>query len=510
MQGEPKARQNPQRLQTLRNFEMDSLIELIQTHGTQDWSKRCAKAFDELYSAKGGRYPERAQKAATPRIAEFKGDTGVPFGALIHPSNPNSGPYGGMSFVVFPVADAPCLVGLVVGTQGLSPDEAILARPGHARKVRAICAWLNHHHSKGKLIAWAKRDPVRTDLDVPENIIREFHLYGAIFEKYGKELYGIFTPSGDADATANATKAFLDLMFSERKQFPLKSAESDAERIQKSYFAHLMPDVDESEVAALLEERRYVIIEGPPGTGKTRMALRLLHNYYVGRGASIQFHPNTTYESFVGGLAPTQSTDGFGFRFAPQKRELIRAAEEAMKDPPQPYLLHVDEINRADLSKILGEAIFLLEPQADEPRVVNLAYDFSPPFGRRLSLPKNLHILGTMNSADRSIAIVDVAVRRRFAFVKLWPQINVVVQHGGPRMLRAFKELMTIFVEYAADESFPLAPGHSYFLEPDDKRAARSLKVHLAPLLEEYLSQGYVATFSDAIRAYLQWLETLD
>jgi len=77
-------------------------------------------------------------------------------------------------------------------------------------------------------------------------------------------------------------------------------------------------------------------------------------------------------------------------------------------------------------------------------------------------------------------------------------------------MLRAFKELMTIFVEYAADEAFPLAPGHSYFLEPDDKQAARLLKVHLAPLLEEYLSQGYVATFSDAIRAYLQWLETLD
>ena len=77
---------------------MDSLIELIQTHGTHDWSARCKDAFDELYSAKGGRYPERAQKAAVPRIPEFKGDTGVPFGALIHPSNPDSGPYGGMSF----------------------------------------------------------------------------------------------------------------------------------------------------------------------------------------------------------------------------------------------------------------------------------------------------------------------------------------------------------------------------------------------------------------------------
>jgi 5-methylcytosine-specific restriction enzyme B len=418
--------------------------------------------------------------------------------------------YGGMSFVVFPVSDAPCLVGMVVGTQGLSPDEDILARPGHARKVGAICAWLNHRHGKGKLCAWAKQDPVRTDLDVPENIVREFYPYGAIFERYGRVLYGIFTPLNDADATADATKAFLDLMFSERIQFPLKSAEGDAERIRMNYFAHLMPDVRESEVAALLRERLYLIIEGPPGTGKTRMALRLLREFYGGRGTSIQFHPNTTYESFVGGLAPIQSTDGLGFRFAPQKGELMRAAEEAMKDPSQPFLLHVDEINRADLSKILGEAIFLLEPRADEARVVNLAYDFGVPFGRRLSLPENLHILGTMNSADRSIAIVDVAVRRRFVFVKLWPQISVVVEHGGPRMQKAFEQLLAIFVEYAGDEAFSLAPGHSYFLEKDDKQAARLLRVHLAPLLEEYLSQGYVATFSDAIRAYLQWLETLD
>jgi 5-methylcytosine-specific restriction protein B len=415
-----------------------------------------------------------------------------------------------MSFVVFPVSDAPCLVGMVVGTQGLSPDEDILARPGHGRKVSAICAWLNHHHGRGKLCAWAKRDPVRTDVNVPENIAREFHQYGAIFERYGRVLYGIFMPMEDADATSDATKAFLDLMFSERRQFPLKAAEDDAERIRTSYFAHLTPEVHESEVTTLLRERRYVIIEGPPGTGKTRMALRMLHHFYGGRGTSIQFHPNTTYESFVGGLAPIQSTDGLGFRFAPQKGELMRAAEEAIKDPSQAFLLHIDEINRADLSKILGEAIYLLEPQADEPRVVNLAHDFGPPFGRRFWLPENLHVLGTMNSADRSIAIVDVAVRRRFAFVKLWPQIKVVVEHGGPRMQKAFKELMSIFVDYAGDEAFPLTPGHSYFLEKEDKQAARLLRVHLAPLLEEYLSQGYVATFSDAIRAYLQWLETLD
>ena len=114
-----------------------------------------------------------------------------------------------------------------------------------------------------------------------------------------------------------------------------------------------------------------------------------------------------------------------------------------------------------------------------------------------------------MNSSDRSIAIVDIAVRRRFAFVKLWPQTAVVQELGCEIMQRAFQELLSIFLEYADEESMALLPGHSYFLEKDPDQALISLKVNLVPLLEEYLSQGYVAAFSDSIRAYLQWLESL-
>jgi 5-methylcytosine-specific restriction protein B len=275
-------------------------------------------------------------------------------------------------------------------------------------------------------------------------------------------------------------------MFSERKQFPLKSKESDAERIRSGYFTQILPDVPEKKVAALLQSQRYAIVEGPPGTGKTRMALRLLKLHYGGRGTSIQFHPNTTYENFVGGLAPLLSAGELGLRFAPRKGALMRAAEVALEHPTETFLLHVDEINRADLAKILGEAIFLLESHADEKRVLDLAYDFGPPFGNRFSLPENLHILGTMNSADRSIAIVDVAVRRRFAFVKLWPQSSVVAELGGTLMQEAFEKLVEIFVDHASEDAFSLAPGHSYFLERDDAKAAQSLKVNLGPLLQEY------------------------
>jgi 5-methylcytosine-specific restriction enzyme B len=85
----------------------------------------------------------------------------VPFAAYIHPSNPTRGAYGGLSFVIFPVADAPCLVGLGVGTQGLVPEETVLGRPGHARKVGENTAWLHREFGRGSQLAWAKQNPIR-------------------------------------------------------------------------------------------------------------------------------------------------------------------------------------------------------------------------------------------------------------------------------------------------------------------------------------------------------------
>lgn len=144
---------------------------------------------------------------------------------------------------------------------------------------------------------------------------------------------------------------------------------------------------------------------------------------------------------------------------------LMNAAAAAMK-APRPYLLHIDEINRADLSKILGEAIFLFEPKADRERTVELQYDFGDPFHQILRLPKNLHILGTMNSADRSIAIVDVAVRRRFGFLSMWPQMSVVESHGCELMQTAFRDLVSIFVEHGPKTRSIWCPGIRIFSNP--------------------------------------------
>lgn len=496
-------------LDTTMTNSLQPLLEIIHTGTSESWSERNKRAFEALFGAPGGRYRASAKDVVTLRAPEFSSDSGVPFAAYIHPSNPPSGPYGGMSFVIFPVTGKPCLVAMGVGTQGLSPDEAILGRPGHARKIQAICAWLNKEYGRGQQIAWAKQDPTRVDLDIPDRIKRLWSPYQRVFERYGKVIYAAFTPTEDSKGTAAAVTALLDVMFEERGQRPLAQFAEESEAIQAAWFEHLLPSTTREQVTELLNRRRYVILQGPPGTGKTLMAGRILRDEYASAGRSIQFHPNTTYENFIGGLAPVTGDGSMGFRFAPVPGFLMEAAAMALSDPSRKYLLHIDEINRADLGKILGEALYLLEPEPGFERKIELPYDFGKPFHRTFFLPPNLHILGTMNSADRSIAIVDVAVRRRFAFVPLWPSMRVVEQHGCLLMQRAFRELISIFIEHASDDALSLVPGHSYFLAGDETTAKSLLRTNLAPLLEEYLAQGYVTGFAESIRAYLQWLDSL-
>jgi 5-methylcytosine-specific restriction enzyme B len=488
---------------------MNKLISLINTKGIENWNERCTEAFADLYGSPNGRYSQSAGLSVNLRAPEFKDKKGVTFAALIDKSNPDSGAYGGMSFVIFPHEDQPALIAMVVGTQGLSPDEEILGRPGHGRKVASICNWLNKEYGQGQMVAWAKQDPARIDLEMPRTIREHFSSYEPVFKRYGKVIYGMYAPSDDQAATEAALKSFLDLLFAERNQYPLSAAAADAKHIEGEYFKLIFPDCSNEEVSELLDRHKYLVLQGPPGTGKTRMALELFEEKYHGFGKKIQFHPNTTYENFVGGLAPEQTETDVGLKFAPKAGFLMEAAATAKKEPHRPYLLMIDEINRADLAKVLGEAIYLLEAKTEHPREIVLPYDFGVTYGNKLSLPPNLHILGTMNSSDRSIAIVDIAVRRRFSFQKLWPQQAVVEQYGCELMQEAFQNLLSVFVEYADGETLALMPGHSYFLEQDSDQAVTALRINLKPLLEEYLEQGYVTAFADSIQAYLQWLESM-
>jgi len=174
-----------------------------------------------------------------------------------------------------------------------------------------------------------------------------------------------------------------------------------------------LPNEFLEEIKTLLEDKKQVIFQGPPGTGKTYVA-RELAKHLAGvddQVTLVQFHPTYAYEDFVQGYRPTprDGQAGFTLRDGP----LLRAAKTAEQRRNAKHFLIIDEINRGNLASVFGELYFLLEYRDEE---INLQYSDKP-----FSLSENLYIIGTMNTADRSIALVDLALRRRFYFVEFHP-----------------------------------------------------------------------------------------
>ena len=186
-------------------------------------------------------------------------------------------------------------------------------------------------------------------------------------------------------------------------------------------FAHhlLMDQAELTKIVDLLWERKQIILYGPPGTGKTYLATKLArHLTDDGAVKLVQFHPSYTYEDFFEGFRPEPGGSGtltFTLRAGPFRD----FAEVAADNPTTAYILIIDEINRANLAKVFGELYFLLEYR-DE----SISLQYSP--DKEFTLPANLFLIGTMNTADRSIARIDTAMRRRFAFVELDPRIPPV------------------------------------------------------------------------------------
>ncbi|MDQ0863609.1 McrB family protein [Arthrobacter globiformis] len=246
------------------------------------------------------------------------------------------------------------------------------------------------------------------------------------------------------------------------------------------------------EIADLLEENRQLVLYGPPGTGKTylakHLAAELAQDSTDERVKLVQFHPSYAYEDFFEGYRPDKTDEG-QVSFKLVAGPLRRLAEEAAKpgNESKPYFLIIDEMNRANLAKVFGELYFLLEYRDDR---IYLQYSPNEPF----TLPDNLYIIGTMNTADRSIAMMDAAIRRRFAFIELHPQTEPVkgslLRFLEARQLDTTPALLLDALNQAIDEwDRDLMIGPSYFMKKAAQTPAglrRIWKYELMPLLEEH------------------------
>jgi 5-methylcytosine-specific restriction protein B len=242
------------------------------------------------------------------------------------------------------------------------------------------------------------------------------------------------------------------------------------------------------ELIDLLQERQQVVLYGPPGTGKTYLAQEIAR-HIAERDAVrlVQFHPSYAYEDFFEGFRPASGADG-SVTFPLTAGPLRMLASDARANPGEPYVLVVDEINRANLAKVFGELYFLLEY-----RNAKIGLQYSP--GESFSLPPNVFFIGTMNTADRSIALVDAAIRRRFAFVELHPDDPPVRDVLANWLLASHKDgderpgLLRTLNDAIDEEDRDFKIGPSYLMRPHSETSSgldRVWRYDLLPLLEEH------------------------
>jgi 5-methylcytosine-specific restriction protein B len=224
--------------------------------------------------------------------------------------------------------------------------------------------------------------------------------------------------------------------------------------------------------------KKQAIFYGPPGTGKTFIAQRLA-KYLISRGdgftETLQFHPSYAYEDFMQGLRPKALKDG-GVEYAllPGRFKDFCTRAQECKDK---CVLVIDEINRANLSRVFAELMYLLEYRDESVPLAG---------GGRLQIPSNVFLIGTMNTADRSIALVDHALRRRFAFLALYPNYEVLEKfhiNTGFEPSGLIKVLQRL---NAAINDKHYSVGMSFFLDPDIKTSVQDVwQMEIEPYVEE-------------------------
>lgn len=288
-----------------------------------------------------------------------------------------------------------------------------------------------------------------------------------------------------------------------------------------------------------LRRRRQVVLQGAPGVGKTYMAMRYVdwataerrHESHLttvldrlaanertpGRVAQeavdsgltaiwdiAQFHPSYGYEDFVRTLAPRSAPGGVTFHAEHRILSFLAAVGVALSelDAKCDVVLVIDEVNRADIARVFGELLYALEYRNDPVRTL-----YAVDGDAAMVLPENLLLIGTMNTADRSIALIDYALRRRFTFIDLAPDSNVIrdARWLGTRdragALALFERVQTLFTGGDVAQA-SLAVGHSYFLpsgSPGDENASlrnlsRQFAFEVVPLLAEYAAEGLIDT----------------
>lgn len=232
-----------------------------------------------------------------------------------------------------------------------------------------------------------------------------------------------------------------------------------------------------AEYAMAIIERRKVDLTQKSPAERSALMQKYKDAIQQGRITFTTFHQSYGYEDFIQGLRP--DTKNGGFNFLPVDGVFKRIADEAIHHGDKDYVIIIDEINRANISKVFGELITLIEEDKRWGEINALSVTL--PSGQIFAVPNNLFIVGTMNSADKSISLIDAALRRRFAFMEVVPNASIVENTVLKTVLERLND--ELFKEL---ESTDLLVGHAYFMGKEEKDLCGIMNQSIIPLLYEY------------------------
>lgn len=414
---------------------------------------------------------------------------GSAFFAFLSSEEETAGPYSDFSFVIFPDKkediDA-CIVALGVGSSGFRNEYQLASLPG----LRRLFLKLNSQDKSFFKTSFDDIESVSSDL--LNEVRANYPLLKTVIESYRTVLPASRIVRFEEEEEALDTIYTWLASYAKMRSWGT-AAQKQIVANQLDKLPQPKPLDEETEINRLLEQRKYVVLQGAPGTGKTYTALKIANKY--DKVFFTQFHAETNYSDFVYGIEPDLDPNNKQVQFKPKEGVLYQAVKYAKENPDRDVLLIIDEINRANLSNVLGPVFYLFEYQSGT-RDVHISVGNM----KIEKLPEKLNVIATMNTADRSLAVVDFALRRRFAWYTLRPH-EIRVGDGLTFMKKTYNRFADIFFEFATDEEMNLQPGQSYFIvnnDNKDEEMKERMIYELMPLIKEYLAEGYLLKAKDS------------
>ncbi len=426
-------------------------------------------------------------------------DNGAYFG-FIHPEEEASGTFHDFSLTIFPNdQNKPWLVCLGIGSSGFKNDYELATYPGLRRLFSKLV------DEQG----FCKSDFSDIETSLPKSITESLalqHIKNTI-KTYTKVLPTCqIVNNPESDEGKQIIAAFI-AGYAKLRDWPSNKSHRKAVSDALEPFLKTESTNEIEEIKKLLTERKYIVLQGPPGTGKTRAAKIVAKKI----GAKIfftQFHAETSFSDFIFGIRPDATNEEL--RYKEILGSFSISLKYAIDHEGEEVTLIIDEINRANLSNVLGPIFYLFEHKME---VSNVEIEIAPNLKIK-KLPKNFSVIATMNTADRSLAVVDFALRRRFAWYSKIPKIidgpskrldNVSVNRITDKEF-FFKEDFAIIEEifnwYASSTELNLQPGEGYFIANSEDEMKNRIRYEIFPLIKEYLQEGLLRNAKEEFNNY--------